>query len=151
MAQRLLFDIEETRFYRDLRDKVEEELTPRIALKLIPKIERELTPRIALELMPKIERALIPKIATELILKIEQELASRITRATKREIVKKLLLRKMNLKFIAEVTRLTPREVRTIMKELASPKRTRVTIQDHENLSAVGKSHRNRRGPARID
>lgn len=80
-----------------------------------------------------------------------QELTPKIEQETKRKIARELLLRKMNLELIAEATQLAPHEVRTIMKDLASSPKTRVTIQEDGNLSAAGKSLRNRRGVARLD
>jgi len=68
---------------------------------------RELQEETAQELTPKIKRELTPK--------IEQE--------TKRKIARELLLRKMSLEFIVEVTRLSSREVRAIMKEVTSRKK----------------------------
>jgi predicted transposase/invertase (TIGR01784 family) len=76
---------------------------------------RELKEETAQELTPKIAQELTPKIAQELTPKIAQE--------SKREIAKELALRKMSLEFIVEVTRLSPREVRAIMKELAARKK----------------------------
>lgn len=59
-------------------------------------------------------RELREETAHELTPKIEQEI--------KRKIARELLLRKMSLELIAEATQLAPREVRTIMKELAARK-----------------------------
>jgi len=51
-----------------------------------------------------------------------QELTPKIEQETKRKIARELLLRKMSLELIAEATQLTPREVRTIMKDLVARK-----------------------------
>lgn len=67
---------------------------------------RELKEETAQELTPKITQELTPKIAQESSLR------------EKREIAKELALRKMSLEFIVEVTRLSPKEVRAIMKDL---------------------------------
>jgi len=99
MVEPLLSNVKKSRFYRELQEETAQELTP--------KLKRELTPKIAQELTPK----------------IEQELTPRITQESKREIARELLRRKMSLEFIAEVTRLSPREVRAVMKELASRKK----------------------------
>lgn len=90
MVEPLLSNVKKSRFYRELKEETAQELTP--------KITQELTPKIA--------QALTPKIAQESSLR------------EKREIAKELALRKMSLEFIVEVTRLSPKEVRAIMKDL---------------------------------
>ena len=107
MVEPLLSNVKKSRFYRELKEETAQELTPRIRQELTPRITQELTPRIRQELTPKITQELTPKIAQE----------------SKREIARELVLRKMSLDFIVEVTRLSPKEVRAVMKEMASRKK----------------------------
>lgn len=77
-------------------------------------IEKMVEPLISNVKKSRFYRELREETAQELTPKIEQEI--------KRKIARELLLRKMNLELIAEATQLAPREVRTIMKNLAARK-----------------------------
>jgi predicted transposase/invertase (TIGR01784 family) len=87
------------------RTEIEKMVEPLLSNVKKSRFYRELKEETAQELAPKIAQELTPKIAQESSLK------------EKREIAKELALRKMSLEFIVEVTRLSPREVRAIMKD----------------------------------
>ena len=82
-------------------------------------IEKMVEPLLSNVKKSRFYRELKEETAQELTPKIAQESSLR----EKREIAKELVRRKMSLEFIVEVTRLSPKEVRGIMKELASRKK----------------------------
>lgn len=91
MLTPMLSDVRKSRFYQEVEEELTQELTP--------KLTQELTPRLTQELMPQFTQ--------------EGKLAE------KREIAATLLRKKMSLKFVSDVTGLSPEEVRMLKKAKA--------------------------------
>ncbi len=88
-------------------------------------IEKMLTPMLSDVRQSRFYQEVAEELTQELTPKLTQELTPKFTQqgklAEKREIAATLLRKKMSLKFIAEVTGLSPEEVRIIKKVKASP------------------------------
>jgi len=94
MFEPFLSDVKKSRFYQEVAEEVAQELTSRITQELTPRITQELTPQITQELTPQ------------------------IMRESKYGIAKTMLKKNFTLELIAEITGLSPEEIRALSRQM---------------------------------